>query len=152
MTRYVMHGEADKAFRYLKSELRAALSTDEAFFWCLSPGCRSGQLHYEGDIFTCNGCRAKSCTTCGVPWHAGRTCEEKTAAEQAAKECRIKAELAADESWLGSAREQEKRAAGKTVSQGKAQTSGGQEEQACVEEERLAALAGVEVNGVVVGG
>lgn len=28
------------------------------------------------NLFTCKECKALSCATCDVPWHAGKTCEE----------------------------------------------------------------------------
>lgn len=104
-TKFLYHLGTNLHSRYLNSELRAALSTDEAFFWCLSPNCNSGQLNYGDYIFTCNECGVKSCTTCSVLWHEGRSCQEKTEDEQATKEARIKRELALDEHRLEAERQ-----------------------------------------------
>ncbi|KAF2483140.1 hypothetical protein BDY17DRAFT_142033 [Neohortaea acidophila] len=61
--------------RYLDAELKAALSADPDFRWCLAPGCESGQVHTEGDIFCCTECGSKACVHCNVAWHEEETCE-----------------------------------------------------------------------------
>lgn len=60
--------------RYLDAELKALLSTDENFVWCLSPTCSSGQVHDGGDIFTCSSCGFRQCVECKTAWHAGQRC------------------------------------------------------------------------------
>ena len=58
---------------------RMALEGLEDFRFCTAPGCRSGQLHVDGDAapaITCHDCGARSCFTCRVPWHPGVTCED----------------------------------------------------------------------------
>ena len=92
--------DADSHYRHLKLELRAVLSTNPAFFRCLSPDCKSGQIHCGADIFTCHECAFKSCWTCKIPWHEGQACHKETAAAQNAKEVRIKAEEASGEKVL----------------------------------------------------
>ena len=45
----------------------------------MSPGCGSGQIHESGDenpIVTCIKCERKSCYSCKVPWHEGKSCDE----------------------------------------------------------------------------
>ena len=61
---------------YLDVELKATLSVDPEFRWCVAADCKSGQVHFEGDIFTCITCQQKSCIRCMVPWHAEETCED----------------------------------------------------------------------------
>lgn len=51
----------------------------ENFRNCLAEGCGYGQIHEDlgnQPIVTCNKCKSKSCYSCRVPWHEGRTCEE----------------------------------------------------------------------------
>jgi hypothetical protein len=61
--------------RYLDAELKAALADSSDVIWCLSESCKSGQIHTEGDMFTCTACGFKSCVNCEVAWHGGETCE-----------------------------------------------------------------------------
>lgn len=72
------HGGADSELlpvrSYLDSELRSTLSSDPNFHWCMSGSCSYGQLHFDGDIFTCQACGHKTCMACKVPWHGGETC------------------------------------------------------------------------------
>lgn len=70
------------AYRYLDSELRATLSSDPNFYWCMSGSCSYGQLHFDGDIFTCQACGHKACMTCKAPWHGGETCYDYQARVQ----------------------------------------------------------------------
>ncbi|KAK4617727.1 E3 ubiquitin-protein ligase RNF19B [Fulvia fulva] len=60
---------------YEDALLKAALSQDPDFRWCISPKCKGGQIHHGGDIFTCNSCRHKACVHCNVAWHPEETCE-----------------------------------------------------------------------------
>ncbi|ESZ95189.1 ring finger protein [Sclerotinia borealis F-4128] len=49
------------------------------FRWCLSPSCRSGQVHAPGDEspkMICQKCNFATCYTHQLPWHDGKTCEE----------------------------------------------------------------------------
>ncbi|KAK4494559.1 hypothetical protein PRZ48_013915 [Zasmidium cellare] len=52
--------------RYLDAGLKALLSGDEDFMWCLSPACSSGQLHDGGDIFTCSSCGLQQHEFCWI--------------------------------------------------------------------------------------
>lgn len=60
--------------KYLDAELKASLSIDPDFRWCISPTCKSGQIHSEGDIFRCSECGFKACVHCSVAWHEEETC------------------------------------------------------------------------------
>lgn len=60
--------------RYVDAEVKATLSADPDFVWCAAKGCPSGQLHAEGEIFTCAACGVKTCVPCRAPWHGGETC------------------------------------------------------------------------------
>ena len=63
--------------RYDQLTTRAALSLIPDFHWCLSPHCRSGQIHASRDpIFTCSDCGFKQCIRHEEPWHEGETCRE----------------------------------------------------------------------------
>ena len=49
------------------------------FVWCLSPKCKSGQIHQDGDktpIVTCAACGFKMCFTHQVAWHSQLTCAQ----------------------------------------------------------------------------
>ena len=61
-------------YSYLDAEIRAVLEDDPNFQWCLAADCDSGQLHEDGEIFTCGKCGAKSCMSCKVAWHGPETC------------------------------------------------------------------------------
>ena len=60
--------------KYLDAEIKTVLSSDPDFRWCIA-GCKSGQVHSEGDIFRCVGCGSKACIHCEVAWHEGETCK-----------------------------------------------------------------------------
>ncbi|CZT24950.1 uncharacterized protein RCC_10679 [Ramularia collo-cygni] len=60
---------------YLDTKLKASLSVDPDFHWCIMPGCGSGQIS-SGNIFTCTKCKVKSCVACAVEWHEGETCDQ----------------------------------------------------------------------------
>ncbi|KAK5720764.1 hypothetical protein LTR15_006725 [Elasticomyces elasticus] len=67
------------------------MAGDEAFRWYISPGCNSGQDHYDGDIFRCGSCGHKACAGCNVAWHEDETCEvyqERIAQENQGRENR----------------------------------------------------------------
>ncbi|CAD6448740.1 eb94bcc9-cad7-41a9-849c-74c7425788e2 [Sclerotinia trifoliorum] len=56
-----------------------ALRNLPGFSWCLSPGCRSGQVHLPGDEspkMTCQKCGFDTCYSHQLPWHDGKACEE----------------------------------------------------------------------------
>ena len=61
--------------KYLDSEFKATLAEDDDFHYCIAPGCKSGQLHEGGNIFTCVTCKSKSCVTCSAAWHEDETCQ-----------------------------------------------------------------------------
>ena len=73
-------------YSYLDSELRAVLSSDPNFYWCMSGSCNYGQLHFDGDIFTCQECGHKACMACNVPWHLDETCGDYRARIQEEQE------------------------------------------------------------------
>lgn len=63
--------------RYDQLATRAALSLIPDFHWCLSPRCRSGQIHASRNpIFTCSACGFKQCIRHKEPWHEGETCQQ----------------------------------------------------------------------------
>src|SRR6201996_6648800 len=65
--------------RYDKMMTRAALSAIPDFWWCLGPGCESGQIHVngtDGPIMRCFGCDFKTCIRHEREWHHGETCEQ----------------------------------------------------------------------------
>ncbi|KAJ3320650.1 hypothetical protein HDU76_000262 [Blyttiomyces sp. JEL0837] len=64
--------------RYDVLLLRRALQAMPDFRWCKVSTCGAGQIHDPsgGPIMFCFACRAKSCYTHDVPWHAGLTCRE----------------------------------------------------------------------------
>lgn len=56
------------------------------FVWCLSPKCKSGQIHQDGDkapIVTCVACGFKMCFTHQVAWHPQFTCSQFEARRRA---------------------------------------------------------------------
>lgn len=56
-----------------------ALRNQPGFCWCLSPSCRSGQIHTPGDEspkMICQKCGFATCYSHQLPWHEGKTCEE----------------------------------------------------------------------------
>ena len=110
---------------YLDSEVRAALSSDPNFYWCMSASCSHGQLHYDGDIFTCQACGHKTCMACTAPWHAGETCKDHQARmleEQEEAEISIQTgrqagvEVSDEKKELRKRRRMEEEAAAKTLS------------------------------------
>lgn len=59
---------------YLDASFKATMSALPDFRWCIATGCKSGQIHSEGDIFRCVQCSHKACVSCNVAWHQGETC------------------------------------------------------------------------------
>lgn len=53
-----------------------ALQNDPAFHMCLGPGCGSGQYHEKTEAMVCAACEFRTCTTHGMPWHTGQTCQQ----------------------------------------------------------------------------
>ncbi|KAJ8107199.1 hypothetical protein OPT61_g9031 [Boeremia exigua] len=65
--------------RYDELSMRAFLSADPNFRYCLAEGCNSGQIHdaeAENNIFRCNACGFRVCTVHDVPFHTGKTCAQ----------------------------------------------------------------------------
>ena len=65
--------------RYERASIRATLSADPDFRFCLSTTCDSGQLHPGGanePIFSCQACGHKHCVSCETNWHEDQTCEQ----------------------------------------------------------------------------
>lgn len=57
--------------------MRAFLSKDASFRYCLAKGCSSGQVHdsgAEGQIFRCGACGFRVCTVHDMAFHDGETC------------------------------------------------------------------------------
>ena len=48
----------------------------------MSGSCSYGQLHFDGDILTCQACGHKTCMACRAPWHGGETCGDYQARVQ----------------------------------------------------------------------
>ncbi|MCJ1288075.1 hypothetical protein MMC26_007428 [Xylographa opegraphella] len=56
-----------------------AMSALPNFRRCLSLGCESGQIHYQGaaqPIMTCHACQRKTCFVHETEWHEGQTCAQ----------------------------------------------------------------------------
>ena len=63
--------------RYDELATRATVSAIPNFRWCLSPRCRSGQIHNsDSPIFVCVACGFRHCIGHEKPWHEGETCQE----------------------------------------------------------------------------
>jgi hypothetical protein len=65
--------------RYDNWLLRAALKNFPNFHFCLSPGCKSGQIHHPRSPcpeLRCIACNARQCVEHNIPWHSGETCEQ----------------------------------------------------------------------------
>ena len=59
--------------------LVSALGAERNYQWCMSPACKSGQIHEDaeaGPIMTCNHCGFRSCVLHQVPFHEGETCSQ----------------------------------------------------------------------------
>jgi hypothetical protein len=60
--------------------LASALADLPDFRYCLAPGCDSGQIHDDEDdesnIFRCNECGYRYCTSHNIAFHVGETCDE----------------------------------------------------------------------------
>ncbi|KAF1990162.1 hypothetical protein K402DRAFT_325645 [Aulographum hederae CBS 113979] len=65
--------------KYDTLSLRATLSANPNFHWCLSPTCTSGQLLPSASkrtLMRCQACSFKTCIKHQRQWHHGETCEE----------------------------------------------------------------------------
>jgi hypothetical protein len=63
--------------RFDELVLRDAVKNIANFRWCLSPTCKSGQIHDATcPKFSCKACKARHCVDHDVPWHRGETCAE----------------------------------------------------------------------------
>ncbi|TKA56557.1 hypothetical protein B0A55_12976 [Friedmanniomyces simplex] len=85
---------------YLDAEIKATLAADESFRWCIAAGCKSGQIHLDGEIFRCAACGHKACVECHVAWHEGETCagyRERVRQEREDNERRVREEEASVE-------------------------------------------------------
>ncbi|KAK4035070.1 hypothetical protein C8A01DRAFT_18209 [Parachaetomium inaequale] len=93
------HASDETFTRYDSLVLRAALSEDPTFHFCLSPTCGSGQM-YEAKCsrFECVACTASSCLEHSVPWHWGETCEEYDERSRGHREAEQASERAVRES------------------------------------------------------
>ncbi|KAK3664161.1 hypothetical protein LTR22_005126 [Elasticomyces elasticus] len=60
--------------RYLDASFKATMSAMPDFRWCMAAECKSGQVHSEGDIFSCVQCNHKACVNCNTAWHVDETC------------------------------------------------------------------------------
>ncbi len=77
-----LYANADDFARYDRLLAQAAITKHNAdFFWCLAPGCGSGQI--AADLksdgcrrLECHACRASQCVFHNLPWHKGETCEQ----------------------------------------------------------------------------
>ncbi|KAI9649868.1 hypothetical protein NHQ30_002450 [Ciborinia camelliae] len=68
----LLHNYREYMYTYAMSKL-------PGFCWCLSPSCRSGQVHTPGDKspkMLCQKCGFATCYTHQLPWHDGKTCEQ----------------------------------------------------------------------------
>ena len=65
--------------RWLDKAAKACYDSDEEFRVCPSADCSWGCLFStkdDGNIFKCQLCKYRHCTTCDVPMHEDETCEE----------------------------------------------------------------------------
>jgi hypothetical protein len=62
---------------YDRHAFQEAVRDDPDFRYCIAPVCPSGQIHdtEAGNIFICQLCNRRHCTTHGVPFHVGESCE-----------------------------------------------------------------------------
>ncbi|KAK3310615.1 uncharacterized protein B0T15DRAFT_489284 [Chaetomium strumarium] len=80
--RDVRRGASQDAFarydqRVLQQVLHKTLRYHNNFYYCLVPGCDSGQVHDTNrPEFRCVACSARHCVRHNLPWHEGETCEE----------------------------------------------------------------------------
>jgi len=56
---------------------QATYASDDAWRWCLAPGCGHGGIYDEskGVMIKCRKCGARSCFNHQVKWHEGYSCE-----------------------------------------------------------------------------
>ncbi|KAF2741249.1 hypothetical protein EJ04DRAFT_242 [Polyplosphaeria fusca] len=88
--------------RYDRLSTRAALEAIPGFRWCIAKGCKSGQVHDEGQAtprFRCTSCRASHCVVHQVRWHKGETCAEYDYRTDGKLK---KAEIEANKKWIQS--------------------------------------------------
>jgi hypothetical protein len=63
--------------RYAKLTTKAAYESIPNFRWCITKGCKSGQVHPPGTAkFKCEACKKSHCVPHCVGWHKGETCKE----------------------------------------------------------------------------
>ncbi|KAH8696853.1 hypothetical protein GQ44DRAFT_694540 [Phaeosphaeriaceae sp. PMI808] len=63
--------------RYDKLTTRAVYESIPNFRWCITKGCKSGQIHEPGTSrFHCTACRKSHCVEHNAAWHRGETCKE----------------------------------------------------------------------------
>ncbi|KAH6620068.1 hypothetical protein C7974DRAFT_225695 [Boeremia exigua] len=63
--------------RYKKLSTKAALEAIPGFHWCLTRGCKSGQVIRTGTSkFCCVNCKNTHCIEHNMPWHKRETCKE----------------------------------------------------------------------------
>lgn len=63
--------------RYAKLTTKAAYERIPNFRWCITKGCKSGQVHTPGAAkFKCEKCKKSHCIKHHVAWHKGETCKE----------------------------------------------------------------------------
>jgi hypothetical protein len=63
--------------RYAKLTTKAANERIPNFRWCITKGCKSGQVHPPGVAkFKCEACKKSHCVSHHGAWHKGETCKE----------------------------------------------------------------------------
>ncbi|KAI5363010.1 putative IBR domain-containing protein [Septoria linicola] len=70
------HPQRLSDYSWIDLSLRATLSESPDFHFCKSTLCNSGQVHDNGEIFTCSTCGHKHCVDCDVDWHSETTCAD----------------------------------------------------------------------------
>lgn len=73
--------DAETIQKYDRLSVLQAMSTEEDFRWCLTPGCDYGAIWYVREscsMLSCPACDHSQCYYHKVPWrlHAGLTCEK----------------------------------------------------------------------------
>jgi hypothetical protein len=62
---------------YDKLATKAACESIPNFHWCLTKGCKSGQVQEPGNNkFRCKACNKSHCIEHGIAWHKRETCRE----------------------------------------------------------------------------
>ncbi|KAH7078278.1 hypothetical protein FB567DRAFT_406090, partial [Paraphoma chrysanthemicola] len=63
--------------RYDKLTTKAVYDSIPNYRWCITKGCKSGQVHPPGTSrFRCQACRKSHCVVHLTAWHKGETCAE----------------------------------------------------------------------------